>query len=206
VNCSFCGEPKDPLFCATPPIAVPVGPLAEVREYAEHDPVEIVRRHDGRLIVATSTQGIQDFTQVDLLDLLAALSRDKVAVCTACIDRLQKEAYPSKSLLDTIFPDLDQEDSELPTNPQTLDDETWALMFPSYPDDAPCLDCGQRWDEHESWPGDDGCRFTLNNEANRLARIRQQTRDLLASGMTAEELLAAVAETIAVVRGGAWQP
>lgn len=61
-------------------------------------------------------------------------------------------------------------------------------LFPHYPDDATCLDCGGRWDEHETFPADDGCLFTLNTHENRESLAYRTVRQLRDRGMTCEEL------------------
>lgn len=112
-----------------------------------------------------------------------------VRVCLACATWLHQKLSGSA---DTERPEELPDSEELPTNPQAIDAETMALLYPDHPEDAPCLDCGSVWAEHETFPGDDGCYFTLNDEENRLARARREVKLLLDRRMSADDVVLVV--------------
>lgn len=82
-----------------------------------------------------------------------------------------------------------------------LSREDWEKIFPDHPNDALCLDCGQRFDEH-TLSGE--CLFVLNSDENRLAEARSLARRLIARGLEPEDLVLAVKQTAAVTHGGSF--
>ena len=83
-----------------------------------------------------------------------------------------------------------------------LSPECLAALFPDYPPETICVECGRRFDDesqcHEIWK-DDPCYFRPNTDAARLARIRQEVQHLIGLGMEPDEIANAVMQTAIVL-------